>query len=66
MVYWQPDDVFGVSYCINGHIDFCRSVSSLHGLCAHEYGAGNFQLVEITNEQQYNELLQSGVFYAQP
>lgn len=65
-VYWQHDDCFGVSYCVQGDVDFRRSLPDLQCYLDFEYGSGTYELVEIVSEEQYLQLLDSGAFYVEP
>ena len=65
-VYWQQDDDFGVSYCVEGDVDFRRSLPDLQCYLDFEYGTGTYELVEIQSEEHRERLCAEGAFYVEP
>ena len=65
-VYWQQDDDFGVSYCVQGDVDFRRSLPDLQCYLDFEYGSGTYELLEIVSEEQRDRLCDEGAFYVEP
>lgn len=66
VIYWQHDDVMGVWASGSGFDDFFDSVPSLVIAMDFEYGSGCYELIEITSQEQYDDLLASGVFRRVP